>query len=68
MVEKLLADFKLWAKKELLVDVAYVFGRKAPDAKALTAFLPAGRSEYSGVTLKDLPTLLDRASHPHRHV
>jgi hypothetical protein len=61
-VEKIHADFKQWAKKELLVDVAYIFGRKAPDAKALTAFLPKGRSEYSSVSLKDLPTLLDRAA------
>ena len=62
VVEKILADFKLWAKKELLVDVAYVFGRKDPDEKALTAFLPKGRSEYSSVTLLTLPTLLDRAA------
>jgi hypothetical protein len=61
-VEQIQADFKRWAKEELLVDVAYVFSRKAPDAKALAAFLPKGRSEYSGVTLADLPTLLDRAA------
>jgi len=61
VVEKLLADFKLFAKKELLVDVAYIFGRKSPNEKALTAFLPKGRSEYSGATLLTLPTLLDRA-------
>ncbi|MBF9221027.1 hypothetical protein [Hymenobacter ruricola] len=61
-VEKILAGFKLFAKKELLVDVAYIFGRKAPDDKALAAFLPAGRGEYSGATLKTLPTLLERAA------
>lgn len=61
-VEQIQADFRQWARTELLVDVAYVFGRKAPDAKALTAFLPKGRSEYTGVALKDLPTLLDRAA------
>lgn len=62
VVEQIHADFKQWAKEELLVDVAYVFGRKEPDPKALAAFLPAGRSEYSGVTLKNLPTLLGRAA------
>jgi hypothetical protein len=59
-VEQVLADFKEFAKKELLVDVAYIFGRKAPNADALTSFLPKGRSEYSGATLLLLPTLLER--------
>ena len=62
VVEKLLADFKLFAKKELLVDAAYIFGRQKPNEKALTAFLPKGRSEYSAATLLTLPTLLDRVA------
>jgi hypothetical protein len=62
VVEKIQADFKRFAKEELLVDVAYVFGRKAPDAQALAEFLPKGRSEYSGAALKDLPVLLDRVA------
>ena len=61
-VEKLLGEFKQWAKKELLVDVAYVFGRQKPDTDAFTLFLPKGRSEYSGATLLTLPTLLDRVA------
>ncbi len=61
-VEKVLADFKAFAKTELLVDVPYIFGRKAPNADALTSFLPAGKSEYSGATLGTLPTLLDRVA------
>jgi hypothetical protein len=61
-VSEVLADFKEFAKKELLVDVAYIFGRKAPDADALKAFLPKGRSEYSGATLLTLPTLLERVA------
>lgn len=61
-VDKILASFKLFAKKELLVDVAYVFGRQSPDASALTLFLPKGRSEYSGATLLTLPTLLERVA------
>ncbi|MDB5269828.1 MAG: hypothetical protein JWP58_2868 [Hymenobacter sp.] len=61
-VEKIQADFRLWAKKELLVDVAYIFGRQNPNSKALTDFLPKGRSEYTGVSLKDLPTLLERVA------
>ncbi|WP_210517398.1 hypothetical protein [Hymenobacter terricola] len=61
-VGKLLAAFKLFAREELLVDVAYIFGRKAPDAAALTLFLPKGRSEYSGASLLTLPTLLDRVA------
>lgn len=61
-VEKLLAEFKLFAQKELLVDVAYVFGRQKPDPAALTLFLPRGRKEYSGASLLTLPTLLDRAA------
>jgi hypothetical protein len=61
-VDKILADFKLWTRKELLVDVAYIFGRQNPNPDALTAFLPKGRSEYSSVKLKDLPTLLDRVA------
>ena len=62
VVEKLLADFKLFAKKELLVDVAYIFGRQKPNDKVLTAFMAKGRSEYSGATLLTLPTLLDRVA------
>ncbi|MBO2008107.1 hypothetical protein [Hymenobacter negativus] len=62
VVNQLLADFRRFAKEELLVDVAYVFGRKTPDAVALAAFLPQGRSEYNGVTLLTLPTLLERAA------
>ena len=61
-VTKVLADFKQFAKQELLVDVAYIFGRQAPDAAALTQFLPKGRSEYSGATLLTLPTLLERVA------
>lgn len=61
-VEKLRADFKAFAKKELLVDVAYVFGRQKPNPQALAEFLPKGRSEYSGATLLTLPTLLDRVA------
>ncbi len=59
-VEKVLTDFKAFAKDELLVDVAYLFGRKTPNNDALVAFLPAGKKEYSGATLGTLPTLLDR--------
>lgn len=58
-VEKVRAEFKEFAKKELLVDVAYVFGRQAPNPQALAEFLPKGRSEYSSATL---PTLLDRVA------
>ncbi len=61
-VEKLRADFKEFAKKELLVDVAYVFGRQHPNPQALAEFLPKGRSEYSGATLLTLPTLLERVA------
>ena len=61
-VEKIQADFKQWAKEELLVDVAYVFGRQKPDPQALAEFLPKGRSEYSGATLLTLPTLLVRVA------
>ncbi|WP_046242980.1 hypothetical protein [Hymenobacter terrenus] len=61
-VEKLLADFKRFAQKELLVDVEYLFGRKQPNPQALAEFLPKGRSEYSGATLLTLPTLLERAA------
>ena len=61
-VNEVMADFKQFAKKELLVDVAYVFGRRAPDAAALTQFLPKGRSEYSAATLLTLPVLLDRVA------
>ncbi len=61
-VEKLLAEFKLFAQKELLVDVAYVFGRQKPNPAALTLFLPKGRKEYSAATLSTLPTLLDRVA------
>ncbi|GAB3864090.1 hypothetical protein GCM10028824_01160 [Hymenobacter segetis] len=61
-VEKLRADFKEFAKTELLVDVQYVFGRQKSNPQALAEFLPHGRSEYSSVTLKDLPTLLDRVA------
>ena len=61
-VEKILANFKAFAKKELLVDVAYVFGRQKPNDNALTAFLPKGRSEYSAATLGTLPTLLNRVA------
>lgn len=61
-VEKLLAEFKVFAKNELLVDAAYVFGRQKPNPEALTAFLPKGRSEYSGATLLTLPTLLKRVT------
>lgn len=61
-VEKVMADFKEFAKKELLVDVAYVFGRKKPNNDALVAFLPKGRKEYSGATLLTLPKLLERVA------
>jgi hypothetical protein len=61
-VEKLLTEFKHFALKELLVDVAYVFGRKSPNPDALTLFLPKGRKEYSGATLLTLPTLLERVA------
>ena len=61
-VEQVRADFKAWAKKELLVDVAYVFGRQKPNPQALAEFLPKGRSEYSGATFLTLPTLLDRVA------
>lgn len=61
-VDKVMADFKAFAKDELLVDVAYVFGRKKPNPEALTAFLPKGRSEYSGATLGTLPVLLERVA------
>ncbi|WP_310392141.1 hypothetical protein [Hymenobacter sp.] len=61
-VEQLLAEFKRWARTELLVDVAYVFGRQKPNPEALTAFLPKGRSEYSGATLLTLPVLLERVA------
>jgi hypothetical protein len=61
-VEKLRGEFKEFAKKELLVDVAYVFGRQKSNPQALAEFLPAGRSEYSGATLLTLPTLLDRVA------
>ena len=61
-VDTLLGEFKAFAKKELLVDVAYVFGRQKPDTDALTLFLPKGRSEYNGATLLTLPTLLDRVA------
>jgi len=61
-VEKLRADFKEFAKKELLVDVQYVFGRQKPNPQALAEFLPKGRSEYSGATLLTLPTLLERVA------
>lgn len=61
-VEQVMADFKQFAKAELLVDVAYVFGRKKPNNDALVAFLPKGRKEYSGATLLTLPTLLERVA------
>ena len=61
-VDKLRNDFKAWAKKELLVDAAYVFGRQKPNPQALAEFLPRGRSEYSSATLLTLPILLDRAA------
>lgn len=61
-VEKIRAEFKEFAKTELLVDVAYVFGRKAPNHDALTQFLPKGRSEYSGASLLTMPTLLERVA------
>ena len=61
-VEKVRADFKAFAKKELLVDVAYVFGRQKPNPQALAEFLPKGRPEYSSATLLTLPTLLDRVA------
>ena len=61
-VEKLRDDFKAWAKKELLVDVAYLFGRQKPNPQALAEFMPRGRSEYSAATLLTLPTLLDRVA------
>lgn len=59
-VEQVRAAFKAWAKKELLVDAAYVFGRQQPNPQALAEFLPKGRAEYSGATLLTLPTLLER--------
>lgn len=61
-VKKLLAEFKLFAQKELLVDVAYVFGRQKPNPAALTLFLPKGRKEYGGATLLTLPALLERVA------
>jgi hypothetical protein len=61
-VEKVLADFKTFAKKELLVDVPYIFTRKAVNPDALTLFLPKGRSEYTGATLETLSGLLDRVA------
>ena len=61
-VKQMRADFKAWAKKELLVDAAYLFGRQKPNPQALAEFLPKGRSEYSGATLLTLPTLLDRVA------
>ena len=61
-VEKLLAEFKQFAKDELLVDVAYVFGRQKPNPATLTSFLPKGRKEYSSATLLTLPTLLERVA------
>jgi hypothetical protein len=61
-VERVLADFKAFAKKELLIDVNYVFQRQKPNPAALTAFLPKGRSEYSTATLLTLPTLLERTA------
>lgn len=61
-MNKLLADFKLFARKELLVDVEYIFGRQKPDAAILTAFLPKGRKEYSDANFLTLPTLLERVA------
>lgn len=61
-VDTQLAAFKAFAKKELLVDVEYLFGRKTPNPEALAAFLPKGRAEYSGVTRLTLPTLLLRVA------
>lgn len=61
-VDKLLADFKAWTKKELLVDVPYVFTRTKPNPGALTEFLPKGRREYGRATLLTLPTLLKRVA------
>jgi hypothetical protein len=61
-VAKILADFKAWAKTDLLVDVPYVFSRTRPNPQALTEFLPRGRKEYSGATLLTLPTLLQRVA------
>ncbi|TGE23721.1 hypothetical protein E5K00_00470 [Hymenobacter aquaticus] len=61
-VEELLAEFKQFAKDELLVEAEYQFKRKKPNAEALTAFLPKGRKEYSQATLLTLPTLLQRVA------
>jgi hypothetical protein len=61
-VEKQLADFKRFAKEELLVDVEYIFGRQKPNPAALTSFLPKGRKEYSGANFLTLPTLLKRVA------
>lgn len=61
-VNQVLADFKDWAKEELLVDVQYLFGRQQSNPQALAEFLPKGRSEYSRATLGTLPTLLDRVA------
>lgn len=61
-VEQLLADFKRFAKDELLVDAEYQFKRKNPNAQALAELLPKGRTEYSSATLLTLPTLLERTA------
>ena len=61
-VNELLADFKKFAKDELLVDAEYQFKRKSPNAQALAELLPKGRKEYSNATLLTLPTLLERTA------
>ncbi|PJJ61195.1 hypothetical protein [Hymenobacter chitinivorans] len=61
-VEELLAEFKSFAKEELILEVEYQFKRKKPNSEALTAFLPRGRKEYSAATLLTLPTLLQRTA------
>lgn len=61
-VEGLLADFKKFAKDELLVDAEYQFKRKTPNAQALAEFLPKGRKEYNNASIQTLPTLLERTA------
>ena len=61
-VATLLTEFRAFAKKELLVDVAYVFQRQKPNPAAYLAFVPKGRSEYSQATQLTLPTLLERVA------
>lgn len=60
--DNILANFKTFAKTELLVDVPYVFTRTKPNPQALTEFLPQGRKEYSAATHRTLPTLLRRVA------